>query len=95
MLPAEMERTDGGREESPFCDARKMLSISRMRPLLEKVPGKRASSARQSGLARRAVRPYLKRKQALLGMQVGSGCDAVMVSCTSCSGLEEDCLPYW
>lgn len=59
MLPAEMERTDGGREESPFCDARKMLSISRLRSLLEKVPGYIANGR------------YLTCCQALLEAQTG------------------------
>lgn len=59
MLPAEMERTDGEREESPFCDARKMLSISRLRSLLEKVPGYTSNGR------------YLTCCQALLEAQTG------------------------
>lgn len=59
MLPAEMERTDGGREDSPFCAVRKMLSISRLRPLLEKVPGCIANGR------------YLTCCQALLEAQTG------------------------
>ena len=59
MLPAEMGKTDGGREVSPFCDARKILSISRLRSPLEKVPGCIANGR------------YLTCCQALLEAQTG------------------------
>ena len=59
MLSAEMGKTDGGREVSPFCDARKILSISRLRPLLEKVQGCIANGR------------YLTCCQALLEAQTG------------------------
>ena len=67
MLPAEMERTDGGREDFLFFASCKILSISRLRPLLEKVPGCIANGR------------YLTCCQALLEAQTGVAWNAGMV----------------